>query len=63
MTLSSPAPAGSVAPLTEAKVAIMSVPCCMGLEKMVERAITESGVDIPMRTVVIGVDGQIASER
>ena len=44
-------------------VAIMTVPCCMGLEKMVERAIAESGVDIPMRTVVIGVDGQIAGER
>lgn len=44
-------------------VAIMTVPCCTGLEKMVERAVLASGVDIPMRTVVIGVDGQIAGER
>ena len=44
-------------------VAIMTVPCCMGLEKIAERAIAESGVDIPMRTVVIGIDGQIAGER
>lgn len=44
-------------------VAIMTVPCCTGLEKMVERAVAESGVDMPMRTVVIGIDGQIAGER
>ena len=44
-------------------VAIMTVPCCTGLEKIAERAVAESGVDIPMRTVVIGIDGQIAGER
>jgi Fe-S-cluster-containing hydrogenase component 2 len=44
-------------------VAIMTVPCCTGLEKMVERAVAVSGVDIPVRTVVIGVDGRIAGER
>ena len=44
-------------------VAIMTVPCCTGLEKIVERAVAESGVDIAVRTVVIGIDGQIAGER
>jgi Pyruvate/2-oxoacid:ferredoxin oxidoreductase delta subunit len=44
-------------------VAIMTVPCCTGLEKIVERAVADSGVDISMRTVVIGIDGQIAGER
>lgn len=44
-------------------VAIMTVPCCTGLERMVEQAVAVSGVDMPMRTVVIGIDGQIAGER
>ena len=44
-------------------VAIMTVPCCTGLERLVERAVAASGVDIPMRTVVIGIDGQVAGER
>jgi Fe-S-cluster-containing hydrogenase component 2 len=44
-------------------VAIMTVPCCTGLQVMVERAVALSGVDIPVRTVVVGIDGQIAGER
>ncbi len=44
-------------------VAIMTVPCCTGLERLVERAVAASGVDIPTRTVVIGIDGQVAGER
>ncbi len=44
-------------------IAIMTVPCCRGLEVMVQRAIAASGVDIPVRTVVVGIDGQIAGER
>ena len=51
------------AELKSLTVAIMTVPCCTGLEKMVERAVADSGVDMPMRTVVIGIDGQIAAER
>jgi NAD-dependent dihydropyrimidine dehydrogenase PreA subunit len=43
-------------------VAIMTVPCCTGLERIVERAVAASGVDIPVRTVVIGIDGQMAGE-
>jgi Pyruvate/2-oxoacid:ferredoxin oxidoreductase delta subunit len=44
-------------------VAIMTVPCCTGLEVMVKRAVEAAGVDIPVRTVVVGIDGQIAGER
>jgi Fe-S-cluster-containing hydrogenase component 2 len=51
------------AELKSLTVAIMTVPCCTGLERMVERAVADSGVDMPMRTVVIGIDGQIAGER
>ncbi|NTV48145.1 MAG: iron-sulfur cluster-binding oxidoreductase [Geobacteraceae bacterium] len=38
-------------------VAIMEVPCCKGLDIMVEDAIQKSGRDIPLETVVIGIDG------
>jgi hypothetical protein len=51
------------AELNSLTVAIMTVPCCTGLERMVEQAVAVSGVDMPMRTVVIGIDGQIAGER
>jgi hypothetical protein len=38
-------------------VAIMEVPCCRGLDIMVKEAIKKSGRDIPLETVVIGIDG------
>ncbi len=43
--------------------AIMTVPCCGGLEHMVRKAVTLAGVDIPVKIVVVGIDGQIAGER
>jgi hypothetical protein len=39
-------------------VAIMEVPCCRGLDIMVKQALTESGRDIPLTTMIIGVDGE-----
>lgn len=43
-------------------VALMTVPCCSGLHRLVERAVEASGVDIPIHTVVIGLDGEIAAQ-
>ena len=39
-------------------VAIMEVPCCYGMYSAVENAIRDSGKDIKLEKVVIGVDGQ-----
>ena len=38
-------------------VAIMEVPCCRGLDVMVKQALAQSGKDIPLETLIIGVDG------
>lgn len=40
-------------------VAIMTVPCCGGLRRIVERAVALSGVDIPVEIVVVDIDGRI----
>ena len=39
-------------------VAIMEVPCCRGLDVMVRQALGQSGKDIPLETLIIGVDGE-----
>lgn len=44
-------------------VAVMTVPCCSGLEYMVNKALEQAGVQLPLRTVVVGVDGKIVGER
>lgn len=38
-------------------IAIMEVPCCRGLDIMVREAVQKSGRDIPVETVIIGIDG------
>ncbi|HEX2694291.1 MAG TPA: iron-sulfur cluster-binding oxidoreductase, partial [Acidobacteriota bacterium] len=40
-------------------VAIMTVPCCSGLFRLVEGAVEASGVPVEVRKVVIGIDGKI----
>jgi ferredoxin len=40
-------------------VAVMTVPCCSGLLRLVERAVEASGVSIQVREVVVGIDGKI----
>lgn len=42
-------------------VAIMTVPCCSGLERIVRMAVERSGVRIPVEKVVVGIDGKIVA--
>jgi len=48
----------SVNEIKSVTVAIMEVPCCRGLDVMVRQALTASGKEIPLETVVIGVNGE-----
>ena len=40
-------------------VAIMTVPCCSGLERIVRLAVERSGVPLEVKKVVVGIDGKI----
>ncbi|GAB6094828.1 4Fe-4S binding protein [Desulfatiferula olefinivorans] len=40
-------------------VALMEVPCCSGLSTIIKRAMDQSGMDIPVSEVVVGIRGQI----
>jgi ferredoxin len=40
-------------------VAIMTVPCCSGLERIVRLAVELSGVPLEVKKVVVGIDGKI----
>lgn len=42
-------------------VAIMTVPCCSGLLRIVEQAVEQSGVKIPLQRRVIHIDGKLAA--
>jgi len=39
-------------------VPIMEVPCCRGLAMMAEQAVQQSGKDVPVEVVIIGIDGE-----
>jgi len=41
-------------------VTYMEVPCCMGLLKLVEEAVSKCGKDIPLRKVKIGIRGDLS---
>ena len=43
-------------------VAIMTVPCCGGLQRMVDRAVALSETDVPVETVVVGIDGEMVGQ-
>ena len=38
-------------------VAIMEVPCCRSMDIMVREALQKSGMDIPLESIVIGING------
>ena len=42
-------------------VAIMTVPCCSGLERIVRMAVEQSGVPLAVKKVVVGIDGKIVA--
>ena len=35
----------------------MEVPCCHGLHRLVASATAEAGIDVPIREVIVGLDG------
>jgi len=42
-------------------VAIMTVPCCSGLERIVRQAVALSGEPLDVKKVVVGIDGRLDS--
>jgi len=43
-------------------VAIMQVPCCRGLVATVNKALAETSRKVPVKVVVVGIQGEILSE-
>ena len=39
-------------------VAHMVVPCCMGIVAMAQQAVEQSGKDIPVKPLMVGIDGE-----
>jgi ferredoxin len=50
------------AELKSITVLVMQVPCCSGLYQLAQRAIEESEIDIPLKVIVIGINGEILKE-
>jgi ferredoxin len=48
---------GNVASVT---VTRMEVPCCSGMTRLVQEAVRASGREIPLKEVVVGIDGNLA---
>ncbi len=51
-----------VSELRSITVTIMQVPCCSGLYQLAANAIETSGKNIPLRVVVIGVNGEVIKD-
>lgn len=43
-------------------VMIMQVPCCMGLQNLVQQAAVESARNVPVKSLVVGIKGEILQE-
>lgn len=44
------------------KVMIMQVPCCMGLQNLVQQVAVESARNVPVKSLVVGIKGEILQE-
>ena len=44
------------------KVMIMQVPCCMGLQNLVQQAAVDSTRKVPVKSLVVGIKGEILQE-
>ncbi len=44
-------------------VTMMEVPCCRGLERLAVRAALEAGRGVPLRRIVLGIDGEILCDQ
>jgi len=43
-------------------VMIMQVPCCNGLLQLAQDAVNYSGKEIPVKVIIVGVQGEILQE-
>ncbi len=44
-------------------VIIMEVPCCRGLLQMVQKAVTEASRKVPVKAIIVSIQGEILSEQ
>jgi ferredoxin len=44
------------------QVVHMEVPCCFGLEKLVDEAVRRSGKKVPVKIAVVGIKGEVLKE-
>jgi len=47
--------------ISDVTILVMEVPCCSGLVRMIKQAIMAAGKEIPTKSLVVGVKGQILS--
>ena len=52
----------SVSTLNSITVLVMQVPCCSGLFQIAKMAVENSGKNIPLKVIVIGIQGEVLQE-
>jgi hypothetical protein len=53
----------STTPLKSLTVLRMEVPCCSGMTMILKEALKKSGKNIPFTEIVIGIKGDLLSEK
>lgn len=43
-------------------IVMMQVPCCRGLDRLVQQAMAAAGCQVPIRRVVVGIEGEILQD-